>query len=237
MNGPSAVALVTGANKGIGKEIARGLAKRGVTVLLGTRNRERGLAAAAELQADGTVVPLLIDVTDGATIASAASEIEAQYGRLDILVNNAGVPASRTPPSEIDVAEMRHVFEANVFAVVAVTNAMLPLLRQSPAARIVNISSLRGSLGDQGAFVGQPSVPYSVSKTALNALTVHYARELASASVKVNAAAPGHVATDFNNFRGTRTPAEGASIAIKLATLGPDGPTGGFFDDRGRITW
>jgi NAD(P)-dependent dehydrogenase (short-subunit alcohol dehydrogenase family) len=114
---------------------------------------------------------------------------------------------------------------------------MLPLLRRSPAARIVNVSSLRGSLGDEGAFVGQPSMPYSTSKTALNAITVHYARELSASGIKVNAAAPGHVATDFNNFSGTRTPAEGAAIAIKLATLESGGPTGGVFDDKGRIPW
>ncbi len=237
MDWASAVALVTGANKGIGKEIARGLAQLGMTVLLGARNAERGATAAADLQGDGTVLPLTLDVTDEASITRAASEIQDRYGRLDILINNAGVPAPRLPPSEVDAEAMRFVFETNVFAVVAVTHAMLPLLRQSAAGRIVNMSSLRGSLGDEGAFVGQPSMPYSTSKTALNALTVHYARELASSGIKVNAAAPGHVATDFNNFSGTRTPEQGAAIVIKLATLESDGPTGGLFDDKGRIVW
>ncbi len=237
MDWSSAVALVTGANKGIGKEIARGLARLGMTVLLGARDAERGAAAAADLRDEGAVLPLTLDVTDEASIANAVSEIGKRYGQLDILINNAGVPAPRLPPSQVDAATMRFVFETNVFAVVAVTHAMLPLLRKSPAARIVNMSSLRGSLGDEGAFVGQPSMPYSTSKTGLNAITVHYSRELAPSGIKVNAAAPGHVATDFNNFGGTRTPAEGAAIAIKLATLASDGPSGGLFDDKGRIAW
>lgn len=237
MDWSSAVALVTGANKGIGKEIARGLARLGMQVLIGARDEARGTAAAAELASDGRVSSLLLDVTDEASIAHAASEIKTRWGRLDILVNNAGAPAPRLPPSEVDAAAMRTVYETNVFGVVAVMHALLPLLKESPAARIVNISSLRGSLSDEGAFVGQPSMPYSTSKTALNALTVHYARELAASGIKVNAAAPGHVATDFNNFGGTRTPAEGAAIAIKLATLDADGPTGGLFDDTRRIPW
>ncbi len=185
MDWSSAVALVTGANKGIGKETARGLARLGMTVLLGTRDAKRGAAAAGELQGDGRVLPLTLEVTDKTTIAKAASEIEAHYGRLDILINNAGVPAPRIPASEVDAAAMRSVFETNVFGVVEVTHAMLPLLRKSAAARIVNISSLRGSLGDEGAFVGRPSMPYSTSKTALNVITVHYARELSFIGIKV----------------------------------------------------
>jgi NAD(P)-dependent dehydrogenase (short-subunit alcohol dehydrogenase family) len=232
-----AVALVTGANKGIGKEIARGLARLGMTVLLGARDAKRCAIAADELRDDGRVLPLTLDVTVKSSIAKAASEIGDYYGRLNVLINNAGAPAPRLPPSEVDAAAMRTVFETNVFGVVEVMHAMLPLLKKSAAARVVNISSLRGSLGDEGAFVGQPSMPYSTSKTTLNAITVHYAREFRSSGIKVNAAAPGHVATDFNNFSGSRSPAEGAVIAIKLATLGPDGPTGGFFDDKGRIPW
>jgi NAD(P)-dependent dehydrogenase (short-subunit alcohol dehydrogenase family) len=237
MDWSSAVALVTGANKGIGKETARGLARLGMTVLLGARDAKRGAAAANELRGDGRVSALTLDVTNRTSIAKAASEIQDYYGRLDILINNAGVPAPRVSPSEVDAASMRAVFETNVFGVVEVMHAMLPLLRKSAAARVVNISSLRGSLGDEGAFVGRPSMPYSTSKTTLNAITVHYARELCSIGIKVNAAAPGHVATDFNNFTGTRSPTEGAAVAIKLATLGPDGPTGTFLDDKGRIAW
>jgi NAD(P)-dependent dehydrogenase (short-subunit alcohol dehydrogenase family) len=231
------IALVTGANKGIGKEIARGLLRRGMTVLVGARDRNRGEAAVGELLNDGEAVLVPIDVTDQWSIGVAATRIEDEFGRLDVLVNNAGTPAPRKAPSEVTAELMRSVYETNVFGVVAVTHAMLPLLKRGKNGRIVNVSSLRGSLGDPGAFVSVPSMPYSTSKTALNALTVHYARELAPLGIKVNAAAPGHVATDFNGFRGTRAPAEGAQIAVKLATLDDDGPTGGFFDDNGPIAW
>lgn len=231
------IALVTGANKGIGKAIVKELANRGMIVFLGSRNVERGRMAVAELQHEGEIYFVQIDVTDQQSIEQAYGAIESQYGRLDILINNAGVAASRKKPGEADTEEFRTIYETNVFGVVSVTNQMLPLLKKSSSARIVNISSLRGSLGDQGAFVGQPSISYSSSKTALNALTVHYARELASARIKVNAAAPGHVATDFNDFHGTRTPEEGAAIAVKLATLDEDGPTGGLFDDTRSIPW
>ena len=133
--------------------------------------------------------------------------------------------------------DFRLVYETNVFAVVTVTNAFLPLLRKAPAGRIVNVSSKRGSIGEQGAWVGQPYMPYSSSKTALNALTAHYARELSGTPIKVNGAAPGHVATDFNNFRGTRTPDEGAAVALWLAQLGEDGPTGHVFEDKQPLAW
>lgn len=231
------VALVTGANKGIGKAIAKGLARRGIIVLLGSRDKERGEQTAAELANDGIVKVLKLDVNDENSIKSASFFVDKNFGKLDILVNNAGIATTRDPPSSVTAEAMRAVYETNVFGVVGVTHAFLPLLKQSAAGRIVNVSSLRGSLGDEGAFVGQPSMPYSTSKTALNALTVHYSRELAAFGIKVNSAAPGHVATDFNGFRGTRTPAEGAAIAIRLATLPIDGPTGGFFDDNGPITW
>ena len=231
------VALVTGANKGIGKAIARGLAQKGMTVLLGARNPERGRQAAQELSADGMVRFLLFDVTDEVSIKAAAEEIARRYGKLDVLVNNAGTNVGRQRPSEVTAVSMREVYETNVFGVVAVTYAMLPLLRQSPAGRIVNISSLRGSLSSPDAFVGQPSLPYSSSKTALNALTMHYARELADTPIKVNAAAPGFVSTAFNHFTGERTPEQGAVIALALATLDEQGPTGGFFDDQGPLPW
>jgi NAD(P)-dependent dehydrogenase (short-subunit alcohol dehydrogenase family) len=231
------VALVTGANRGIGKEIARGLLRRGMTVLLGARDPARGRAAAAELAIDGEAIFLPLDVTDEWSIGVAAAAIEDHHGRLDVLVNNAGVAATRDLPSEVTAEAMRLVYETNVFGIVAVIHAMLPLLKRSAAGRIVNVSSLRGSLGDPGAFAGGPSIAYSTSKTALNALTVHYARELAPLGIKVNAAAPGHRATDFNGRSGTRTPAEGATIAIRLATLEQDGPTGGFFDENGPIAW
>jgi len=231
------IALVTGANKGIGKAIVKGLANKGVTVLLGARNAERGMKAVNELKDEGKVDFLKLDVTDSESVASACNEIEKNYGRLDILVNNAGVALGNPKPGEATADDFREIYETNVFAVVEVTNKMLPLLKRSSAGRIVNISSIRGSLGAEGAFVGQPYIAYSSSKTAHNALTVHYARELRDTKIKVNSAAPGHVATDFNNFKGIRTPEEGAAIAIRLAMLDENGPTGGFLNDDGTITW
>ena len=173
-----------------------------------------------------------------------AERVAADFGQLDILVNNAGVsvfdvrPMDHPPkPTEETVSDIRHVYEVNVFAVVRMMNAFLPLLAKSPAPRVVNVTSKRGSLGEEGAWAGQPSMSYSSSKTALNALTVHYAREFAHTAFKINGAAPGHVATDFNNFRGTRTPDEGAAVAIRLATLGPNGPTGEVYEDETRLAW
>lgn len=231
------VALVTGANKGIGKAIARGLAQKGMTVLLGARDLERGMQAAEELSSNATVRFLQLDVTDEASVHAAAQEIAMRYGKLDVLVNNAGISGSGARPSEETVEDLQNVYNTNVFAVVRVTNALLPLLRLSPAGRIVNVTSLRGSIGDEGAWVGNPIMAYSSSKTALNAITVHYARELADTPIKINGAAPGYVATDFNGFRGTRTPDEGAAIAIKLATLDESGPSGGVFDDNRQLPW
>lgn len=231
------VALVTGANKGIGKAIASGLAREGFTVLLGARNAERGQAAAAELANEGDVRFLSFDVMDDASVQAAARSARETFGHLDVLVNNAGVARGSPRPSDTDIQDLRAAYETNVFSVVRVTNAFLPLLRAAVAGRIVNVTSKRGSIGEEGAWVGTPIMAYSSSKTALNAVTAHYARELAGTSIKVNGAAPGHVATDFNNFRGTRTPAQGAAIAVKLATLGPDGPTGGVFEDDGQLRW
>jgi NAD(P)-dependent dehydrogenase (short-subunit alcohol dehydrogenase family) len=235
------IALVTGANKGIGFATARQLGDLGVTVLLGARDETRGKQAAALLAAQGiTVVPLRIDVTDGATITDAAEQIERQYGRLDILVNNAGIGGGfYGPPSAMTVEAMRKVYETNVFGVVAVTNAMLPLLRRSEAGRIVNMSSDLGSLelnsGPRLAHVNL--LGYQSSKTALNAVTVLYAKELRDTGIKVNAANPGLVATDINGHNGDRTPEQGAVIAVRLATLDADGPTGTCQDDRGVVPW
>ena len=217
------VALVTGANKGIGKAIVQGLAREGFLVYLGARDPGRGTAA-AELQADGAVHFVQLDVTDPDSVQAAARTIESAAGRMDVLVNNAGIssaPGSRfRTPAEESVENLRAVYETNVFAVVRVTNAFLPLLLRSMAGRIVNVTSKRGSIGEEGAWVGRPNMTYSTSKTALNAVTVHYARSLVETSIKVNGAAPGHVATDFNGFRGSRTPAEGAAVAIRLAQFG-----------------
>jgi NAD(P)-dependent dehydrogenase (short-subunit alcohol dehydrogenase family) len=242
---PTRIALVTGANKGIGRAIAAGLAELGHTVYLGARDPWRGAAAAAELGADGGDVRFVqLDVTAPAEVEAAARRIAKEFGRLDVLVNNAGVNTltrrrfdAIPKPSEENAEDLRFVYETNVFAVVTMTNAFLPLLRRSPAGRVVNVTSRRGSIGDEGAWAGQPDMAYSSSKTALNALTAHYAHELAGTPIKVNGAAPGHVATDFNGFRGTRTPQEAAVVALRLATLGPDGPTGAVFQDEEQLPW
>ena len=239
------VALVSGANKGIGKAIAKGLAKEGFLVYLGARDPELGRAAALELALepaeDGAVRFVQLDVTDPASVTSAKATVEAEAGHLDVLINNAGIGAAPGAPSsnpaEETIANIRAVYETNVFAVVTVTNAFLPLLLRSTAGRIVNVTSKRGSIGEAGAWVGKPNMAYSSSKTALNAITVHYARSLAHTSIKVNGAAPGHVATDFNGYRGTRTPEEGAAVAIRLARLDDNGPTGLVFEDDTQLQW
>jgi NAD(P)-dependent dehydrogenase (short-subunit alcohol dehydrogenase family) len=235
------IALVTGANKGIGKAIVSGLARDGFTVFLGARDLEKGNAAVAELKAEGDVRFIQLEVTDFASVLTARDAIESEVGRLDVLVNNAGIgaaPGSKfRAPIEENAENMRAVYETNVFAVVTVTNAFLPLLLKSDAGRIVNVTSKRGSIGEDGAWVGRPNMTYSSSKTALNAITVHYARSLAETNIKVNGAAPGHVATDFNGFRGTRTPEEGAEVAIRLAQLDANGPTGAVFEDERQLAW
>ena len=235
------VALVTGANKGIGKAIVRGLAQAGFVVYLGARDADRGRAAAAQLQEAGDVRFVQLDVTDNASVTSAAQQIASEAGKLDALVNNAGIssaPGSRFRAPYDEVPEnIRAVYETNVFAVVRVTNAFIPLLRESSSGRIVNVTSKRGSIGEEGAWVGRPYMAYSTSKTALNAITVHYARSLEGTPIKVNGAAPGHVATDFNAFTGTRTAEQGAAVAIRLAQLDSDGPTGLIFEDDHQLSW
>ncbi len=237
------VALVTGVNKGIGLETARGLGREGFFVFVGARDRDRGEAAAAALAADGIAAQaLLIDVTNEDSIAGAAAEIEASAGRLDVLVNNAAIGAEGgARPSELPLAAVRTVYDTNVFGPIAVTQAMLPLLRSAPAGRIVNMSSSLGSL-TRGSDPANPFgayliLGYTSSKSALNAVTLQFAKDLKDTPIKVNAACPGYVSTDLNQHQGTRAPAEGAAIAIRLATLDSDGPTGGFFDDAGAIPW
>jgi NAD(P)-dependent dehydrogenase (short-subunit alcohol dehydrogenase family) len=182
-----------------------------------------------------------LDVTDAASVAAAARQIASEARRLDALVNNAGIssaPGSRFKAPYDEIPEnIRTVYETNVFGVIRVTNAFMPLLRKSAAGRIVNVTSKRGSIGEDGAWVGRPYMAYSTSKTALNAITVHYARALEGTPIKVNGAAPGHVATDFNAFTGTRTVDQGAAIAIRLAQLDSNGPTGLVFEDDQQLTW
>ncbi|MEU4243358.1 SDR family oxidoreductase [Actinoplanes sp. NPDC026619] len=234
-------ALVTGANKGIGFEIAAGLGALGHIVGVGARNDQRREDAVAKLRAAGVDafgVPL--DVTDDASVTAAAALIEGRAGRLDVLVNNAGVIAGIWPdsPTAVTPAILQSVIDTNVLGVVRVTNAMLPLLRRSAHPRIVNQSSHLGSLTltVQQDF-GPASGAYTPSKTFLNALTVQYAKELNDTNIKINISCPGYVATDLNGFQGTSTPTDGAQIAIKLATLPDDGPTGGMFDADGIVPW
>jgi NAD(P)-dependent dehydrogenase (short-subunit alcohol dehydrogenase family) len=214
------IALVTGANKGIGYEIAAGLGALGWSVGAGARDEQRREAAVAKLRAAGA---------------------DAFGVPLDVLVNNAGVTAGMPQqPTTADVATVRAAVETNVIGVVRVTNAMLPLLRRAASPRIVNMSSTVGSLTRQttpGAETGPISAAYAPSKTFLNAVTVQYAKELRDTNILINAACPGFTATDLNGFRGVRTPEQGAAIAIRLATLPDDGPAGGFFDDAGVVPW
>jgi NAD(P)-dependent dehydrogenase (short-subunit alcohol dehydrogenase family) len=238
------VALVTGANKGIGYEIAAGLGALGWSVGVGARDDERREAAVEKLRAAGVDafgVPL--DVTGDASVAAAAGLVEERAGRLDVLVNNAGVTGGRPQePTTANLAAVRTAVETNVIGVIRVTNAMLPLLRRSASPRIVNMSSSVGSLTRQTGstdelVTGPLAVAYAPSKTFLNAITVQYAKELRATNILINAACPGFVATDLNGFRGVRTPEQGAAIAIRLATLPDDGPTGGFFEDAGVVPW
>jgi NAD(P)-dependent dehydrogenase (short-subunit alcohol dehydrogenase family) len=237
------IALVTGANKGLGLEIARQLGAQGITVLLGARDPERGGRAAGLLTAQGLAAAALpLDVTDSAGVAAAAREVERRHGVLDILVNNAGITGSFDgPPSQATPQQLQEVYATNVFGVLAVTNAMLPLLRRSAAGRIVNMSSDVGSLtlnsGPHPRFTGYNQVTYQSSKTALNALTLAYAKELHGTPIKVNSANPGFTATDMNHHRGGRTVEQGAAAAVRLATLPPDGPTGTSQDDTGPVPW
>jgi NAD(P)-dependent dehydrogenase (short-subunit alcohol dehydrogenase family) len=237
------IALVTGANKGIGREIVVQLAQRGLTVLLGARDKQRREDAVASLRADGMdVYPVALDVTDAASAADAAAQIDRAYGRLDVLVNNAGISGGRAQPSQVDLDQLRMVFETNVFGIVIVTNAMLPLLRRSSAAVVVNVSSEVGSLAEasdpESALAGMPpSGVYVPSKTAVNSLTVQYAKELRADRILVNAINPGFCATDLNNHQGVLDAAEGAAVAVRYATIGADGPTGGFFGANGPVPW
>jgi NAD(P)-dependent dehydrogenase (short-subunit alcohol dehydrogenase family) len=241
------VALVTGANKGIGYEIARQLAKLGFTVFAAARDRELGQVSARRLSEEGLDVRFVeLDVTKTATALAAARLIDEQVGRLDVLINNAGMGILKRPPAVLTADDVRSVYETNVFGVIAVTQAMLPLLERSTAARIVNISSTLGSLAaasepdretSSAAYSTSIALAYSTSKTALNAVTVCFANQLRATGIKVNSACPGHVATDLNGFAGKRTVEQGAREPVRLATIDADGPTGGFFDDAGPKPW
>jgi NAD(P)-dependent dehydrogenase (short-subunit alcohol dehydrogenase family) len=242
-NSISRIALVTGANKGIGFEIARQIGKSGTGVLLGARDATLGEAAAAALEAEGVEIRFIpIDLAIPSTIQAAAAAIEAAYGRLDVLVNNAGISdRDDGPPSKASLDAVRRVFETNFFGTLAVTQAMLPLLRKSDSARIVNVSSGLGSLAHNGdpawEFAHVKRIGYNTSKAALNMLTVQLAAELKGTGIKVNSANPGFTATDLNGHRGYQTVPQGAAAAIRLALLPDDGPTGGFFSADQQEPW
>lgn len=237
------IALVTGANQGIGLQIAKDLAAHGFTVMVGSRDFERGEVAARVVGPHARALQL--DVTDQASITAAAERIRAELGRLDVLINNAAISntnrqpgqsveeyAKTTLPSNVSLDEMRAVWDTNVFGVLAVYQAMLPLLRRASAARIVNVSSGAGSLttnSDPGyAYRAIFGPVYPASKTALNALTLAMALELEPEGIKVNAVSPGFTKTNLNGYAGTETVEAGAREAVRVALLGADGPTGKF---------
>lgn len=244
------IALVTGANKGIGLAIAQGLAKQGLTVLVGSRVLENGTAAAQSIGAAAHAIEL--DVTDAASIAAAAERIGTEFGGLDILINNAGVSHAGHPGmsfpdimktnslASAPLQDVRAVWDTNVFGLIAVTQAMLPLLCQSPAGRIVTIGSSGGSMGENAKPDNAHRTMYgnySSSKTAAHAATLAFALTLEATNIKVNIACPGHTGTALNNFSGARTPEQGARRAIELALIGADGPTGTFSDENGPVAW
>lgn len=237
------IALVTGANKGIGLEIARQLAEADVTVIIGARDPERGRTAAETLATqDLTVEAIRIDVNDGDSIKAAATTIRERHGRLDILVNNAGiVDAEDGPPTSASPEAARRIMETNFVGTLAVTQAMLPLLRLSAAGRIVNLSSSLGSL----AVNGDPTSPYysarligyNASKAALNMLTVQLAAELRETPIVVNSVSPGYVKTDLTGHTGFMTPEEGARLPVEYALLGEQAVSGRFVEPAGETPW
>jgi NAD(P)-dependent dehydrogenase (short-subunit alcohol dehydrogenase family) len=240
------IALITGANKGIGLETGRQLGKLGYIILLGSRDALKGEVAARQLRDDGVDARVLkLDVCKHSDIEAAVALITADFGHLDVLVNNAGVMIekgwTKNTTSETTLENLRATFDANLFAVFAVTKAMLPLLKAAPAARIVNVSSILGSVSYQ-ATPGSPTYStklfaYNASKAALNMLTISLAHELGNTAIKVNSAHPGWVKTDLGGSAAPMNVAEGAKTEVDLAILPADGPTGGFFHLGNPIPW
>ena len=246
------IALVTGANQGVGFQVAKELVEDGVTVLVGSRNFKRGVEAAGKIGAGA--IPVQLDVTDRASIAEAAERIRTEFGRLDLLVNNAAISNTRmadlsladyikiSEPSNVSIDEVRAIWDTNVFGVLAVYQAMLPLLRLSSDARIVNVSSNVGSLG----LNADPSFPYrksftpgyAASKTALNALTLSMMIELEDTGIKVNLVSPGFTSTNLNGFEGTESLEDGSREVVRVARLGANAPGNTFtMWDNGTIPW
>ena len=237
------IALVTGGNKGLGLETCRRLGEAGLTVLLGARNADAGETAAKSLKDKGHDVRFVaVDLGKPESFAGVASKIEDEFGRLDVLVNNAGIfDRQDGTPAAVDLAAVRRTFETNFFQTLALTQALLPLVRKSPAGRIVNVSSGLGSLTQNADptvdFHGYSPTGYNASKAALNMLSVQLAAELKDTPIKVNASDPGFTATDLNNNTGTQTVTEGTDATVRLALLDADGPTGGYFNRDGAVPW
>ncbi len=234
--------LITGANKGIGYETARQLGKQGYFVFLGARNEEKGQEAARRLNEEGIEAETVeIDVSDPSSIAAAAETVASRTSSLDVLINNAGISVGGNVPSGQSMEEIRKVYEVNVFGPIQTIQALLPLLKKAPLGRIVNVSSGLGSL----TFNSDPShehypvnpLAYNSSKTALNAVTVMFAKEFAGTPLKINAVDPGYTATDMNGNNGSRSVEYSAGTVAKLALIGADGPSGRFFDENGEIPW
>jgi len=227
--------LITGANKGLGRETARRLIDQGHTVYLGARDAERGRRAADELGG----LPLLIDVTDDESVAAAADEIKRQVGHLDVLINNAGISGSRKPVADTTAADLLAVYDTNVFGIVRVLHAFLPLLQLSAAPVVVNVSSGMGSMAItldperfESTLIG---LAYPSSKSAVNMLTSQYAK--AFPAIRINAVDPGYTATDLNGHSGPQTVEQGTDAIVRMANLTPDGPTGSFVDAHGTVPW
>jgi NAD(P)-dependent dehydrogenase (short-subunit alcohol dehydrogenase family) len=240
------VALITGANRGIGLETARQLGKKGITVVVGARSLSAAQETVKTLQGEGIdAFPVRLDVTKPADRVAAAKTIADQYGKLDILINNAGVGPDETiqRPKTIETTEeeLQKVFGTNVFSVVAITRELLPLLKKSPAGRIVNLSSILGSLtlhaDPQGPFGDFKFLAYDASKSALNAFTIHLAAELKDTKIKVNSAHPGWVKTEMGGENATMEIEDGAKTSVELALLGPDGPNGRFIHMGEELPW
>jgi len=227
--------LITGANKGLGREAARQLIAAGHTVYIGSRDQQRGQETAGQLGAR----LLVIDVTRDDSVQAAAEQVRQEAGRLDVLVNNAGIAGGGQAPADVTAAGMQAVYDTNVFGLVRVTHAFLPLLQASDAPVIVNVSSGLGSLGvttDPERMESRfPTLVYSSSKAAVNMLTSQYAK--AFPGIRINVVDPGYTGTDLNANRGTQTIGEGAEIIVRMAQIGPDGPTGAYLDRHGPVPW
>jgi NAD(P)-dependent dehydrogenase (short-subunit alcohol dehydrogenase family) len=237
------VVFITGANKGIGYEVARQLAANEFIVLLGARNPQRGESAANKLRAEGEVYFVQIDVTDERSIAAAAEIVSKQWGKVDVLVNNAGIIlelSAKIRPAALELTMLKETFETNLFGAFAVIRHFLPLLKQSETAQIINVSSTLGSLTSMAdpnnMYYGSNALAYNTSKSALNAITVALAKDLASEQIRINSICPGWVKTDLGTDDAYRTVEQGATIIMKLAMM-EQPPTGKFLDDNGEVPW